>query len=55
MECQNHTPQADVDAQVLAEWDSLDDPVGGIFDDKYSDVNTRGQPGVLPVGVNLAC
>ena len=55
MECQNHTPEDDVDAQVFAEGDSLDDPICGVFDNEDSDVNTCGQPGVLSRGIYLAC
>jgi hypothetical protein len=44
---QNRTPEANVDTKVLANWDSLDDPVGRVFDREDSDVNTGSQPGVL--------
>jgi hypothetical protein len=44
---QNSTPQANVDTQVLANRDSLDNPIGRVFDCEDSDVNTGCQPGVL--------
>lgn len=50
VESQDHTPQANVDAEVFADGNALDDPVGWVFDDQDSDVDTGGEPGVLDLG-----
>ena len=47
MKSQNSAPKTDVDTQVFADWDPLDDPVGRVFNGQDSDVDTSGQPGVL--------
>jgi len=47
MKCQNCAPKTNINTQVFSNWDPLDDPVGRIFDGEDSDVNTRGQPGIL--------
>ena len=44
---QDCAPKTDVDTQVFTDRDPLDDPVGRIFNAQDSDVDTRGQPGVL--------
>ncbi len=45
---QNCTPENDVHAEVFRDRDSLDDPVGRVFDKEHGDVDTGREPGVLP-------
>jgi hypothetical protein len=47
MQSQHRTPETNVDAQVLGNRNTLDNPVGRVFDDQDSDVDTGGEPGVL--------
>lgn len=44
VKCQGDSPEDDVGGEVLCDRHSLDDPVGRVFDEQYSDVNTGGQP-----------
>jgi hypothetical protein len=50
MACKHYAPCHDIEAEILCNWYSLDDPVGREFDNEHSDVNTRCKPGPL-VGV----
>lgn len=47
MQSQHGTPETNVDAQVLGNRNTLDNPVGRVFDDQDGDVDTGGEPGVL--------
>ncbi len=46
-------PQANVQAEILANRDSLNGPIGWVFDDQDCNVNTGRQPGILPPKVSL--
>jgi hypothetical protein len=41
------TPADDVGSKVFGDWYSLENPVGWVFDDKHSEVDTGGEPSKL--------
>ena len=47
VESQDCSPEANVDAKVFGDGNTLDDPVGGVFDDQDGNVDTGSEPGVL--------
>lgn len=47
VQSQNSTPENNIDAEVFRDRDSLDDPVGRVFDKEHGDVDTGREPGVL--------
>jgi hypothetical protein len=38
------TPCEDVETKVFGDWYSLENPIGWVFDDKHSEVDTGGEP-----------
>jgi hypothetical protein len=38
------TPCENIESEILGNWYSLENPVGWIFDDQYSKVDTGGEP-----------
>ena len=53
MTCKHDAPCKNVEAKVFGDWHSLQDPVGRVFDNEYSEVNASGEPSKLSC-VNFA-
>lgn len=44
---ERHAPKHDVDGKIFRNGHSLNDPVGRILDNQYSDIDTSRQPRIL--------
>ena len=47
MESEDGTPEHDVHAEVLCDWNSLNDPILWILYDQYGEVDASRKPGIL--------
>lgn len=47
MTCKHDAPCKNVETEVFGDWHSLQDPIGGVLDNEYSEVDTSGKPSEL--------